>query len=319
MRRCEIEGIAACLPKGRTPFYYFKDRYALMLLSMFLDGKTSKADISKTSFGKLLQKPTVRDAISQVGSGELSPLVFDAHWPGCHECYLLTLGHWGSARRTYDQTSRSGYNLVLRLNFSTKHDEVYQQTFRQLSRRPFEYQHHPVHSGARNTLAWARLDIDLNTGDALIEEIQNDWLRLAQRARRFAAMGIANLRHEEGEIAPEDVIDYVDKILQPHREIWQEAMLAATIWFLKTELGMERIFYHTFQTGLALKRMSHWLPPRSIYTSLPGKFCFQRTRRMPRFLKSRAKSTTSPEYGIQFEFNMLAPNQAVESRLTEIH
>ena len=319
MRRCEIEEIAACLPKGRTPFYYFKDRYALMLLSMFMDGQTSKADITKTSFGKLLQKPTVRDAISQIGSGELSPMVFDAHWPGRHECYLLTLGDWGSARRTYDQTSRSGYNLVLQLNFSTRHDEVYQQTFRQLTRRPFENQYHPVHSGGRNTLAWARLDIDLNTGDALIEEIQSDWLRLAHRARRLAAMGIANLRHQEGAIAPEDVIAYVDKVLQPHREIWQEAMLAAAIWFLKQELGMERIFYHTFQTGVVLKKMSRWPPPRSIYTSLPRKFCFQRTRRKPTFLSSRAKSTTSPEHGVRFEFNVLAQNQTVEPRLTEIH
>lgn len=40
----------------------------------------------------------------------------------------------------------------------------------------FNYCGHPV-SRQRNTLAWARLDLDLNSATALIEEIQSDWIR----------------------------------------------------------------------------------------------------------------------------------------------
>jgi hypothetical protein len=65
---------------------------------------------------------------------------------------------------------------------------------------------------------------------------------------------------------------------------WAEAMLAATIWFLREELGIKTIFYHTFDSGCRLKGIEDTLPPRSLYTVLPKKFCFEETDRLPGFL-----------------------------------
>ena len=44
---------------------------------------------------------------------------------------------------------------------------------------PFEWWSHPVRQDGRHTLAWARMDVDLDAGEALIEEIQSDWIREA--------------------------------------------------------------------------------------------------------------------------------------------
>ena len=61
-------------------------------------------------------------------------------------------------------------------------------------------------------------------------------------------------------------------------------MLAATIWFLREEIGISRIYYHTHEYGAQLKRIRWGLPPRSLYTSLPRRFCFERTEEAPEFL-----------------------------------
>ena len=66
--------------------------------------------------------------------------------------------------------------------------------------------------------------------------------------------------------------------------------LAATLWFLRRELGIRRIFYHTFETGNWLKGLRDYKPPRSIYTDLPKQFCFQETYNPPSFImRSRRK------------------------------
>ena len=36
----------------------------------------------------------------------------------------------------------------------------------------------------RETLAWARIDLDLVSSEALVEEIQSDWVRCANRLKR---------------------------------------------------------------------------------------------------------------------------------------
>ncbi len=59
----------------------------------------------------------------------------------------------------------------------------------------FKYTGHPIHK-TRNSIAWARIDLDYLTGEVLIEEIQNDWLRQAKRhliiSKRLAAVGKDN-------------------------------------------------------------------------------------------------------------------------------
>lgn len=69
--------------------------------------------------------------------------------------------------------------------------------------------------------------------------------------------------------------------------LWDEAMLASAIWFLKEEIGITRIYYHTFEFGSQWKCITGMQPPRSLYTRLPDRFCFEKTRQVPHFLKQK--------------------------------
>ncbi len=288
MELTEVKEIIDCLPKGRTPFYYFKDRYALLLLGMAIDAPVRKRDLKGSAFARLLDKDVVKSAISKCGSAAIVPDTFDIDWPSEYECYLLTLGAWASLDR-WGQTSRRGYNLVLQLNFSSRHDKKYRKLIETDGRHPFEFRGHPVSTGKLRTLAWSRMDIDLSSGEALIEEIQNDWIRCARRVRRRAGTARNVLRYRGVELRASAVVEYVDSVLQSHASFWDEAMLSATIWFLRRELGIRTIYYHTHESGAALKRIKHTLPPRSIYSALPRRFCFAKTDARPGFLPLTAK------------------------------
>jgi hypothetical protein len=289
MQREEVDEIIRCLPSGKTYFYYFPDRYAFLLLSYLVGGGMLTKEIKASAFAKLLSKPSVQSAIANVGGTMLSREVFDSRWPAQSECYLLSLGRWGSGDRAHDQISRKGHNLVLQLNFSSKHNRPYEALIQPDESHPFEYRYHPIADHGYHTLAWCRLDLDLKAGEALIEEIQNDWLRYALRSRAVAESGDESRIVEfRGSRIPVDKVKrYVDHVLSPHLKIWDEAMLTAAIWFLREELGIKRVFYHTYESGAALKGIRGRLPPRSLYTTLPKKFCFVTTREKPSFLESQ--------------------------------
>jgi len=67
-------------------------------------------------------------------------------------------------------------------------------------------------------------------------------------------------------------------------KLWDEALLSAALWFLKEELGVTTIWYHTFATGNKLKRIKYTPPPRSLYSKLPRRFCFTETSEHPDFM-----------------------------------
>jgi hypothetical protein len=162
---------------------------------------------------------------------------------------------------------------------------------------------HPVAGDGYQTLAWARIDMDLDRGEALIEEIQTDWIRVVMKSRRdferYEADG-----NDQGRYIPyyikelgcdsQQLNRYIEETLQPHMALWQEAMLASAIWFLKEEIGISSIYYHTFEFGCKLKRISGTRPPQSLYTRLPFRFCFEKTDRAPEFLlnKNNKKMST---------------------------
>ncbi len=289
MDKKEVQEIIDCLPNDRTPFYYFKDRYALMLMGMAFDSPATKADVRRTAFAKLLDKPIVKEAMARSGIGEISRTVFEQVWPDDYACYLLALGVWGGESRSWCQTTRRGYNLVLQLNFSNEHNARYLKLVDPDREYPFEVGGHPIAKGKRRTLAWSRLDIDLDGGEALIEEIQNDWLREVDWALRCANSETTSFWYCGIEIETTKFVEYCDSVLAAHRKVWDEAMLAATIWFLREELGIRKIFYHTHRSGAALKGIAYRLPPRSLYTALPKRFCFERTGDMPVFLSRYAR------------------------------
>ena len=293
MDKSLIDEIRACLPQGRTLFHYFKDRYALMLLAYMVGESAPLSRLRAGRAARLLEKPTVRSLLAQLGHAHLDRLSLTSMWPADTHTFLLTLDQWGGGRGRWYQTSRPGYNLVLQLNFSHIHDSVYRQLVRPACSAHLNSWSHPVlREGRRElfreTLAWARLDVDFDTGEALIEEIQSDWVRGADGLRRAAERarerGPGCLRYWEVDGLPEAVIEYVDKVLAPYRRLWAEAMLAAAIMFLREELGLRVIYYHSHDTGSRVKGMGGWLPPRSLYTDLPRRFCFEETRDCPAFL-----------------------------------
>ena len=315
MKLKQIEEILECLPGDRTKFYYFKDRYALMLLSFITQEPRSIHAIKKSRYKRLLDKPIVKDILKKNGQGVFTSLAFDSFWPDNFQCYLLTLDTWGNRDRWYrfcNQTSRPGWNLVLQLNFSSQHNRAYTRLLKPQVKQPFQCFSHPVAENDVHTLAWARLDMDLERGEALIEEIQTDWVRLALRSKRdftkFAAYDGDKKRYIPQYVKGigcnlQDLNSYIEEELQPHIAIWQEAMLASAIWFLKEEIGISKIFYHTFDFGCKLKRITGRRPPRSLYTQLPSKFCFEKTNCGPEFLvknNNRTMSRLMKEQNCQF-------------------
>ena len=289
MDKASYNYVKRCLPQGRTPFYYFKDRYALQLLRQVTQRPKTKRDLEKSPFGKLLNKAIVKQALSGYGSGPIESSLFEIAWPRDVECYLLTFGYWQMRSKRWAQTTRHGGNLVLQLNFSSKHDEAYRRLVDPVNGHPFECRYHPISKGKLRTLAWSRLDINLDGDEALIEEIQNDWIRMARAS--LARIDAAD--HDELLPTTRERCDklrrYVDEVLAPHIRLWDEAMLAATIWFLHEVLNIGKIWYHTPESGARLKQIDGTQPPRSLYTTLPKKFCFRETDEKPHLLPARAK------------------------------
>jgi hypothetical protein len=289
--------ILDCLSSDRRVFPYFRHRYALILVALAAgrDETVSLDAVRRSPLAGLLRKPILaayarRDAIAVRELDAVRPA-------GCVH-YVLTLALWGdpkARRKEYYQISRRGVNLVLQLNFSSYHDGVYRKLLRpeddENEFHPFEWDHHPVNKRGRRTLAWARLDIDLDQGEALIEEVQSDWVRDALRIYD----GLKRHRRRYGTCRDHwwfagsgrrfDHVDrYVTEVLEAHRRHWDEAALGATVEFLVRDVGIRDIYYHTWQGGRALKNMQWEQPPVSLYEALPRQFCFERVRRAPRFL-----------------------------------
>ena len=304
MEKKLIQEIIECLPKDRTKFYYFKDKYVLMLLSYLVKNGTTVRDIEKSQYKRLLQKPLIQRILQKTGSKELSSNELGSYWPDEYQCYLLTLDLWGDDdrwSRFYNQTSRPGWNLVLQLNFSSEHNSFYKKLIKPREFHPFHAYGHPiVNEEGSHTLAWARIDIDLQRDEALIEEIQNDWIRRALKSVKVVSSydngEIPRNRHLPGYVEDlgcnaASLFQYVENILKPHVKLWEEAMLSSAIWFLKEEIGISSIFYHTFDLGCRLKRIDGRKPPKSLYTKLPQRFCFSKTSRTPSFLLSKNNRT----------------------------
>jgi hypothetical protein len=294
MDRKEVDEIIACLPQGRSVFHYFKDYYALQLLGWATGDGVSLEQLRRGPFASLLSKPVVRPLLAACGDGRLDAARASGHWVEPSLPFLLTLGRWQGGG--WRQTSRPGWNLVLRLNFNRTHDEQYRRRFLPDTRyRSLNYSGHPVMAQGerdyyRETLAWARLDLDLAAGEALIEEIQTDWVRRAQaEARRLARCGTCPSAGTCPQCPGRQAsLDYFERTLPPYAALWDQAMLSAALFFLVEEIGVRRIWYHHWETGNLLKGLERGgQPPRSIYTQLPRRFCFRETPEIPALLQNR--------------------------------
>jgi hypothetical protein len=300
MRPSEVEWVLARQPTKPRLFPYFKDRYALLLLSWAAAGGAGVRALKKSRLGPLFDKPIVRSLLARE-RGSLPPAAelrdYDVD---DSERYQVTLGTWGCDderkwRPAMFQTTRPGKNIVLQLNFPRSHRPAYWGLVAPPvadgapAEHPWVSPGHPV-STCAVTLAWARVDVAFDSSEALIEEIQSDWVRAARAEANHlskldaTALSQAELYGFAPGIGVYHVLSYVEHVLGAHAELWAEATLAAALSFVRDELGIRRIFYNTFETGVFLKDIVYGRPPRSLYTDLPRRFCFQKTSERPRAL-----------------------------------
>lgn len=160
-------------------FYYFQDRYALMLLSYYTgQGKTVR-EIKQSPYAKLLNRPVVKEVLARSGKAVVTGDDLASVWPAMPECFTIGFGGHGTDngyKDPFDQTSRPGMNLVVLLNYSNMHDSKFTRLVPKEQSDWFRSLAHP-HARGRYTLAWTRVDIAADMSEALIEEVQNDWLR----------------------------------------------------------------------------------------------------------------------------------------------
>ena len=311
-----VREIIACLPKGKTPFRYFKDRYAFYLLACAAGSGCSIVELRRSPVGRLLDKPIVKQFIASRGGKRVSRSDFLQYWTEPSEPFVLGIAAWGDSSRYWRsaQLSRRGVNLVLQLNFTNRHQSEYYRLIKPQVASYLNGSEHPVMRVKpgkfhRDTLSWARIDLDFDTNEALIEEIQSDWVRYADwrlrpvvncqcRTRRCGYCKYVQGRKS-------DIAHYLEQTLEHYREIWMDAMLTATIEFIVGELGITAIYYHSHASGVAHKNIgTTWRqPPRSLYSKLPRKFCFQSTDCPPSFLGAgrhgAGKANQFPWYKLQ--------------------
>lgn len=290
MKKETIDEVIACLPQERTLFHYFKGQYALQLLHFASHQLQSVAAIKQSPYHRLLNQSEVKTLLATQGSGKLSPELFAHHWKPASQPFLLTVDRWGDNNRWDYQVTRPGCNLVLQLNFSEQHNRAYQKLVKPEDEFIFNYAGHPVMEKGkrkmfRNTLAWARIDFDLERNEALIEEIQSDWVRRVRACLSGIRKGITPWYLDYCNCKPERFELYIENVFAPFITLWAEAMLSAVIQFIRIELGIGNIYYHTHEAGKKLKKVHGGAPPRLLYSDLPRKFCFQLTDEDPTFIK----------------------------------
>ncbi len=322
MHITETDWVLQCLDFGVRPWDYYKDKYALWLLERRIGEGMPIGEIKKSDVGFLLNKPALQQICRGLSRGVLTPQDLHAWHIGryCADAppvgFRLTLGRWGEyiskhVKPCWYQTSRPGENLVLQINFGEQHDVDFHRLFRRAIHAPFEDESHPVTCNKLNTLGWARLDVDMERGEVLIEEIQNDWLREARQDLRLWQKAIAEddrnrenhyLRYLHG-ISFEQLTGYVDTYIKPLEKFWDEAILTAALEFCTGELGIKKVFYHTVQSGNVLKELdSCYLPPVSLYSKLPRRFGFALTDEPPAFLQEQTylKKVLKTHPGLQW-------------------
>jgi len=292
----------ACLDFGYRPWYYFKDRYALYLLSKYMHGAKTIGQLKKSQYAHLLEKKAMKQLAAKLPKGLLTPDHLTTYWPEDTEAFTLSLGKWGAyngkhRKDWWEQTSRPGMSLVLQLNFSHEHDVRYHKLFRHSKRELFGTTCHPVAEDHHNTLAWARLDVDLEADEVLVEELQTDWLRdVKMELNNWEDAMKQNKSNPSTQLQQYNYwlgINYGNfrkywESIRHYEKIWSEAMLTAAIELSVQELGIRNIYYHSFETGNLLKGLNgRSCPPKSLYTRLPKKFGFQLVQQPPKLLSNQ--------------------------------
>lgn len=311
MDRSSLDFVLEALSGPRRLFYYAKDEYARYLLERQVSEQPLKLNhIQQSTWGRLLERPLLKSHRSQWGDGLLTQERLQHLRAAQPLRFRLTFSQWGNAKHrwsNYDQISRPGYNLVLQLNFAGDHNTQYQELLApQQYSHPFHYGGHPSSAHGHDfTLAWARIDLSEDLSEALIEEVQSDWWRSARKEviehhhRKRDANGQWRewtTKRSRNRLSIEQCERYVNEVLEAYGAVWAEAILTATLQLLWEEIGVTKVYYHTYETGCILKNCK---PPRSLYTKLPRQFCFAQTTEGPGFLENRLQKMSKRLKGKQ--------------------
>ncbi|WP_136658340.1 hypothetical protein [Nitratireductor sp. XY-223] len=317
MKREEAYSLIERLPKD-LKFFYFRDREAAWLLLQLIDGSRNISDLRKTRYGKLLQRPLIKECISIKGDGKISAedllpaaepdtgvpeggwsrsqaAVLESSYDNPWHDFRISFDIWDGESDPFAQVSRPGVNVVMQLSFSSDHSAYLGKLRQDNARERFEFEEHPIRVEGNPTLAWARLDIDAKSRTALIEEIQSDWLRIAKkRVQRLA-------KYQPESYALQIYRQYLREIEDRYARDWPRATMLVALKILVKELGCRTIYFHTPESGEALKHNHN--APKSLYTDLPTHFCFAKTKRWPPFIRRSVRKlhgNNNPTGDIQF-------------------
>ncbi|MEM7439278.1 MAG: hypothetical protein AAF393_06740 [Pseudomonadota bacterium] len=297
MHRKDIKLIRAVLPAHET-FHYFPDREAVWLLAQWMPEAAPVRELRQTSFGRLLERPSVRPLVAKSGGILRRPEVLalargdwrkdgvaEIAWGQGARFFDRTLAPWGTGKNDYGwaQISRPGGNLVLQVNFPAEHQALFHHHLPREARKDLELPLHPVQRTGLPTMAWVRMDICLQTGTALIEEVQSDWFRTL--SWRIEALRRAKTRRRE----MRTFADYQSRVLTTYGKDWPRATMLAALILLREELGIRDVWMHQAWSGPVLKIIPGTPPPVSLYTALPKAFCFEPTIDPPPFLLAPAR------------------------------
>lgn len=297
----EISLIRQVLPETML-FHHYPDRQSPWVLAQAMPGDVPVRKLRQGPFARFLDRPLVRPVVA--GSGGMvrqRDMIALAHagramrmeglsagavaaletaYAGTWRDYELSFTSWGTgADWSWGQVSRKGGNLVLQLGFPSEHAAILGRHFRAPVRKEFEYPDHPIREVGRPTLAWVRLDVDLDAGAALIEEVQSDWLRnVSWRAARIR-------RHDPQSRQLKTLESYEAKLRAAYAKGWAGAALLSALMLLVDEFAVHNIWMHQPGPGAVLKDIPGRQPPRSLYTDLPKSFGFRPTRDAPAFLE----------------------------------
>ncbi len=287
-----LKEVLECLNDGRKLVHYHKDKYAFYLLESYCrsiaddKGWVKISDIKASPFAKLLQRQLVKRLVAQSGHGKIFIADLEDQILEEYQSYVITLSQWGSkADYPWEQTSRPGSNLVMQLNLTNQHDQHLLKL--KIDSEVFKTRFHPIHQH-KSSLAWVRIDFDFDTGEALIEEIQTDWIRRAAThkawAKKAVSRGAKYYRVYDKKYPANEMLEYTEMLLQKHKNAWQEVSLFCAIQLIQQDIGISNIFYHSYETGAVIKNIRESLPPKSLYTDLPKQFCFKVVDKGPEFV-----------------------------------
>lgn len=135
-----------------------------------------------------------------------------------------------------------------------------------------------THPYVKDQLGWIRVELNPEEKYILVDEVQTDHMNAIDRIRSETYQGKSYAEYimQSKGFTPEQFESYLAKFKNHIRDFYDIAM--DTIGQFAKANGYEKIFYHTYESGKALK---HNAPPASIYTDLPAKHFFAPTEETP--------------------------------------